>query len=78
MSDVRKKLEDLLITVADTLAEQVKASDCPASTLAVAVKLLKDNGIEARVGKSSPLGNLADSLPKFDDGTADDELPTSH
>lgn len=76
MSDVRKTLEDILEAAATTLLEQVKAKDCPASTLAAAIKLLKDNGIEARASKGSPLGNLAASLPTFDKDEQDGDGPS--
>lgn len=80
----REKLEALLEEVATTLSEQVKATDengnrvCGAPALAVAVKLLKDNNIEARATKGSPLGNLASSLPTFEPDDASDDPTLSH
>lgn len=77
MTDARKTLENLLDEVATTLAEQVSVTDengsriCPAASLAVAVKLLKDNGITAVAKKGSPLGNLVEKLPQF--SSEDDE-----
>jgi hypothetical protein len=74
----REKLEALLDEVATTLAEQVKSTDengrrnCAAPALAVAVRLLKDNNIEARAAKGSPLGTLAASLPTFAKDDEDD------
>lgn len=81
MADTRKTLEALLDHVAETLTEQVKETDaesgkrtCGAATLAAAIKLLKDNGIEARITKGSPLGALKDALPDFKDDDLVDNL----
>lgn len=49
--------------------KRVKA---PASYFTVAVKFLKDNGIDAIPDKSADLGALANALPEFED---DDTAP---
>lgn len=68
-----QKLEGMMGDLIDTLTAQVKTKDCPASVLNVARQLLKDQGIEARRTKKSPLGNLAESLPTFDKDAGEDD-----
>ena len=60
--------------VATDLLRRVNSGEAVASELSVAVKFLKDNGIEARATDNSPLANLAASLPVFDDA-GEDALP---
>lgn len=73
MSTTHKKLEDLFDVVADTLLDALKSGEASASILSVARQFLKDNNIEARPTKGSPLGNLADSLPTFSPDPTDDD-----
>lgn len=58
--------------VAQELLRLIKSGDAKSSDLSVAVKFLKDNGIEAIAAQDSPLANLAASLPTFDE---DVDLP---
>lgn len=58
--------------VAQELLRLIKSGEAKSSDLSVAVKFLKDNGIEAIAAEHSPLANLAASLPSFDE---DDALP---
>jgi len=60
--------------VAKDLIRKVTSGEASASELSVAVKFLKDNGIEALAVADSPLANLAASLPTFDD-VGEDALP---
>lgn len=71
----RDTLETMLNDLATTLGNLVKEKDCPAAILNVARQMLKDNGIEARAAKDSPLGNLADRLPVFGDEDGAEPLP---
>lgn len=75
MTDQTTKLEDVLDNLIETLNMKVKSDDCDASTLNVARQLLKDNGIQARTGKGTPLGKLADNLPSF---ARDETEPLAH
>ena len=56
-------LDALHDSLAKTLADAVKDPECPASTLAVAAKFLRDNGVAGVATEDNPLGQLADSLP---------------
>lgn len=58
--------------VAQELLRLIKSGEAKSSDLSVAVKFLKDNGIEAIAAQDSPLANLAASLPTFDE---DVDLP---
>lgn len=60
--------------VAKELLRRIESGEAAASELSVAVKFLKDNGIEAIARDDSPLANLAASLPAFDDAD-EDALP---
>ena len=60
-------MERLHQEIAEDLLKRVQSGEATSQELSVAVKFLKDNGIEAQVTKDSPLANLIDSLPDFDD-----------
>ncbi len=60
-------LADLHEAIAKDLLRRVASGEAQASELSVAVKFLKDNGIEARATDDSPLANLAASFPSFDE-----------
>jgi hypothetical protein len=60
-------LAKLHTTVAEDLLRRVQSGEATSQELSVAVKFLKDNGIEAQATPDSPLANLIDSLPEFDD-----------
>ena len=62
-------MERLHQEIAEDLLKRVQSGDATSQELSVAVKFLKDNGIEAQATKDSPLANLIDSLPDFDDDT---------
>jgi hypothetical protein len=77
MSVERKFLELMSEKFAQELLEQLKPVEVrdgetikivrtPSATLNVIRQFLKDNGIEARATKGSPLGNLVEALPSFD------------
>lgn len=63
MSNLEKIMEELHGAVAASLLDRVQAGEATASELSVAVKFLKDNGIDAVAKPESPLLNLATSLP---------------
>ncbi len=60
-------MEQLHQEIAEDLLKRVQSGEATSQELSVAVKFLKDNGIEAQATKDSPLANLIDSLPDFDD-----------
>ena len=62
-------MEQLHREVTEDLLKRVESGEATSQELSVAVKFLKDNGIEAQATKDSPLANLIDSLPDFDDDT---------
>lgn len=62
-----EKLELLMSLSIDALIAKVRSGEATAADINVARAMLKDNGIQARGGKGSPLGTLAASLPTFDD-----------
>ena len=68
-----KELTELHSAVAAELLHRVRSGEAGASDLSVAVKFLKDNGIEAQAVADTPLANLAASLPVYDDA-GDDAL----
>ena len=74
MSASQEILAMLHDEVAKDLIRKVTSGEASASELSVAVKFLKDNGIEALAVADSPLANLAASLPVFDD-VGEDALP---
>ncbi len=63
MSNLEKIMEELHGAVAASLLDRVQAGEATASELSVAVKFLKDNGIDVVAKPESPLLNLATSLP---------------
>jgi|LWDU01.1.fsa_nt_gi hypothetical protein len=73
--------DEILLTlhtaVAQTLLDRIKAGDAKSSDLGVAVRFLKDNGIEAAPVNDNPLARLLESLP-FDEEEEDFELGTKH
>jgi hypothetical protein len=66
--------DEILLTlhsaVAQTLLEKIKSGEARSADLGVAVRFLKDNGIEAAPVNDNPLARLLESLP-FDE---EDEL----
>jgi hypothetical protein len=49
--------------VALQLLSRIQAGEATPAELSVAVKFLKDNGIDASIDKNEPLSNLAKTLP---------------
>lgn len=68
---VPTSLEDILaemhVGVASGLLRKVKAGTITAAELAIARQFLRDNGISGVPASGTPIGDLADSLPTFDD-----------
>tara|TARA_R100000808_G_C2149103_1_gene157423 strand:+ start:728 stop:943 length:216 start_codon:yes stop_codon:yes gene_type:complete len=67
MSAKEETLGELHEALANELLRKIKTGEATASELSVAVKFLKDNGIEAEFIQDSPIANLLSSLPKFED-----------
>lgn len=53
--------------LAEVLSKRIKDGTATAADLSVARQFLKDNGIQAVPVPGSPVRNLADDLPTFDD-----------
>lgn len=60
------ELGALHAAIAKQLREKIESGDASASDLAVAVRFLKDNGIEADLVPGGDLDRLRQDLPKFD------------
>jgi len=61
-------LDALHGALAEALALKIREGTATAADLAVARQFLKDNGVDAIPrGPKSPMGDLIDSLPDFDD-----------
>ena len=67
MSATEETLSDLHESLAKELLRKIKSGDATTSELSVAVKFLKDNGIEAEFIQDSSIANLLSSLPTFKD-----------
>lgn len=59
-------LGELHLETAKDLLKRVKSGAASPAELTAALKMLKDNGIEAIPTAESPLGQLAKELPNFD------------
>jgi hypothetical protein len=67
MSATEETMSELHEILAKELVRKIKSGEATASELSVAVKFLKDNGIEAELIQDSPIANLLSSLPTFED-----------
>lgn len=63
MSADREILSVLHEAVAEDLLAKIRSGEAKSSDLAVAVKFLKDNGIDAVASNGNPLANLLDQMP---------------
>lgn len=63
----RDTLGNIQGEMADLLLSRIRDKTATASDLAVARALLRDNAIQAKPVKDSPLGNLSKAIPTFDD-----------
>ena len=72
--------DEILLTlhsaVAQTLLEKIKSGEAKSADLGVAVRFLKDNGIEAAPVNDNPLARLLDSLPFDEEDELDAQLVT--
>ncbi len=68
MKSTEQLLEELHEETVKDLLNKIKSGEATASELSVAVKMLKDNGIEANRVPDSPLDNLVKNLPHFVEG----------
>jgi len=64
-SAITKVLEDLHEATAKDLLRRVKSGEASSAELVAALRMLKDNGIEAMPTQDNPLGELAKQLPQF-------------
>ncbi|RWM84302.1 hypothetical protein [Mesorhizobium sp.] len=68
MSAASKDLMDALHgIVAQELINRIKSGEASAADISNAIKFLKDNGIEAVLGKNPGVTSLAQQFPVFDD-----------
>lgn len=69
MSDqsFRDTLGNIQSEMAALLLARIRSGAATASDLAVARALLRDNAIQAKPVKDSPLGNLSKEIPTFDE-----------
>ena len=58
-----EKLSNLFDLVCDDLTGRINSGEATSTDLNVARQMLKDNGITAAPRETSPLANLANSLP---------------
>jgi hypothetical protein len=56
-------MEELHSAVALDLLGKIKTGEAKANDLGVAVRFLKDNGVESILVEGSPLANLVEGLP---------------
>ena len=76
MAALHSKLAEVLTdALAPTVTEEGGTVAPPAAILAVARQFLKDNGVEAQMVPESPLTNLANTLPDFDEGEDEGDMP---
>ena len=66
MAATTSKLGELHEVVAQELLNRVRSGEASAADIANALKMLKDNGVEARGDKNPTLGSLAREFPVFD------------
>lgn len=74
---MNEKLSALHEAVADELLTRIKSGDAKPADLSVAVKFLKDNGIDAVPVDGSVLQQILQELP-FDEEDEDIEYVTAH
>lgn len=60
-------LGTLHLKMAEHLLARVNSGDASAQELAAAIKFLKDNNITSAVDKGTPLGDLREAFPTFND-----------
>jgi len=70
-------MEELHGAVAKDLLNKIATGEAKANDLGVAVRFLKDNGIESIIVEGSPLANLLESLP-FDSKDQIDQQSNKH
>ncbi|NCD17865.1 MAG: hypothetical protein EOL91_11265 [Actinobacteria bacterium] len=79
MSDLRAQLEGLFGTMhlklGQKLLDRIESGEATAAELNVARQFLKDNGIEGLPKDDNPLGRLSKTLPTFDEGISEADLP---
>ena len=76
MAATEELLGSLHDAVANLLLSKVQDGTATPAELSTAVKMLKDNGIEALPTANNHLGNLAKSLPDFN--TDEEPLHARH
>lgn len=66
-NEFRDTLGSIQTKMAQLLLKRIESGEATAADLAVARALLRDNAVQAKPIKDSPLGNLAASIPTFDE-----------
>ncbi len=69
------RMESLFDIVVASLHKRIMSGEASAAELQVAVKLLKDNGIQAEADGEGGLRELLDGLPTFDNDDTDNDDP---
>ena len=70
-------LAELHSLIARSLIEKIQSGDANAGDLSVAVKFLKDNGINCIGTQNSEMKELVDALPSFPIGNEYDPMRSS-
>jgi hypothetical protein len=70
-ASINKILEELHEATAKDLLKRIKSGEASPAEITAALKMLKDNGIEALPTQENPLGELASSVPEFLDQDAE-------
>lgn len=70
--EMHKLLAELHLETAKDLLKRVKSGEATPGELNAALKMLKDNGIEAIPTPDSPLGDLKAAIPQFNDDEANE------
>lgn len=64
-SEINKILEELHEATARDLLKRIQSGQASPAEITAALKMLKDNGIEALPTQENPLGTLANEIPEF-------------
>jgi hypothetical protein len=71
--DLDKLFAELHEKLATDLLERIKDGKATASDLSVARQFLKDNNVSGVPAENTPIRNLAEELPDFEEDFDDDE-----
>jgi len=62
MTDINRLLQELHSKTAETLLHKIKAGEATAAELSVAIKFLKDNGIDCYGPANETVNSLAETI----------------